>query len=303
MKQNLSSLDLNLILTLAAILEERNLTKAAARLHVTQSAVSQALKKLREILSDSLLTRSPSGLILTPRAEKLLPQISIAITQLESVFSSNTEFDPLTSTRTFHIAATDYCEITILPALSKALDERAPGVSIHLMQSNSRIPHAEMTKGDVDLALGFFPEYPADFYQRKLFTEEFITAMRVDHPLASEALTLEKFIQAQHILVAPWGGSVGLIDELLAAQSQVRRVSRWVPHFQTVPPMLAESDYISTLPRRVVERFEKMLSLLIVPTPISVPDFGIFAFWHERTNRNPADIWLRELLYELSLFF
>ncbi len=301
MKPNLSSLDLNLILTLAAILEERNLTKAAARLHVTQSAVSQALKKLRDILSDSLLTRSPTGLILTPRAAELLPQISIAISQLETVFASNTEFDPLTSTRTYRIVATDYCELTILPVLSKALEQRAPGMSIQLTQSNIRIPHAEIVKGEVDLVLGFFPEYPADFYQRKLFTEEFVTVMRANHSLACGPLTLEKFIRAQHILVAPWGGAVGLVDELLAAQSLTRRVSRWVPHFQTVPHMLTDSDFISTIPRRVAERFESLFSLVVVPTPIEVPHFSIFAFWHERTNRNPADIWLRNLLYELSL--
>ena len=300
MKPNLSSLDLNLILTLAAILEERNLTKAAARLHVTQSAVSQALKKLRDILGDSLLTRSPSGLILTPRAEELLPQISAAINHLEMVFASNAEFDPLTATRTYRIVATDYCELTILPILSKALEERAPGMSIHLTQSNARIPHAEIVKGEVDLVLGFFPEYPADFYQRKLFTEEFVTCMRSDHELTKEPLTLEKFIQAKHILVSPWGGAVGLVDDLLAEQSMSRRVSRWVPHFQTVPHMLTDSDFISTLPRRVVERFEKLFSLVIIPTPVTVPSFGVFAFWHERTNRNPADIWLRNLLYELA---
>lgn len=301
MKPNLSSLDLNLILTLAAILEERNLTKAAARLHVTQSAVSQALKKLREVLGDSLLTRSPTGLLLTPRAVELMPQINLAISQLEVIFAGNAEFDPLTSTRTFRIVATDYCEITILPALSQALEERAPGISIHLTQSNERIPHAEVVKGEVDLVLGFFPEYPADFYQRKLFTDEFVTVMRAQHALANGPLTLEDFIGAQHILVAPWGGAVGLVDDLLAVQSRSRRVSRWVPHFQTIPHLLADSDYISTMPHRIAKRFEKLFSLAILPTPLAVPDFSIFTFWHERTNKDPADIWLRSLLQELSL--
>lgn len=292
----LRQLDLNLLRALDALLVERHVTRAAARLALTQSAASRALARLREALGDPLLVRGPSGALLpTPRAEQLGPVVRRALEELAAAWRGEA-FEPRTARRRFTLTGADYAELVLLPGLTARLAELAPGVQLAFLSMPHELPGA-LASGAVDALLA--PPGPgapagAGFYQRPLFDESFVVAMRAGHPAATGKLTLDRFCNLSHLLIAPRGQPGGAVDDALAALGRRRHVAVSVPHFLVAPHVIAASDLVITMAMRMVAAFSSMFELVTRPPPLPVPGFSIHLQWHERTHADAGQRWFRE---------
>ncbi|WP_092674243.1 LysR family transcriptional regulator [Rosenbergiella nectarea] len=297
MKNELRSLDLNLLKALGALLEERSVTRAAHRLAISQPAVSGMLVKLREHFSDPLFVRTPDGMMPTARAEELagpVTQILRDITQL----LNPPHFDPLNATLTFTLAATDYALSAVLIPLIAVLKTRAPGINIAIRPIIDDQVTQQLSRGEVDLAL-LTPETTAEeLHSRSLYQEEYVCVAHRSHPIAqSLSMTLEQFCHYEHVLVSTEGQFSGPTDEKLAEINLQRRVGVSVNSFHAVPEILRLTKMIAVLPKRLASVTH---DLVIIPMPLSVPGFTKSMAWHARRHQDPAHRWLRALCVEVS---
>ncbi|MBB3063319.1 LysR family transcriptional regulator [Microbulbifer rhizosphaerae] len=289
---NLRRLDLNLLLTLDVLLSEHNVTRAAQRLNLSQPSVSVHLAKLRDIFGDPLLLPGPRGMRPTKRAEALREPLRQALESLERAVSPSTPFDPVGASDTWHLAASDYSESTILqPALS-GLRSAAPGTRLASVQVvPSRIAR-QTERGEIDLAFHTSEESPAGLRRRILFAEHYVLVGRAGHPRLKRRPTLAQFCKLDHVIVSPDGGGFsGVTDKVLSKMGLTRRVVLSVPHFLFVLSAVANTDLVAMLPSRLVRDSD---SLRVVEPPIEVPGFEMAMLWHERCHRDPAHQWLRE---------
>lgn len=295
----LASVDLNLLIALDVLLRERNVTRAAARLGLSQSAMSHALRRMRNLFGDQLFVSTPRGVLPTPRAEELAGPIERILKEVEHVLD-RPRFDPATAQRKFLIIASDYSQFVILPRLVSYFAQHAPGIDLAFRTAPSMV-FQKLERGDADLAVGRFDADMEDGYRQELFHEEFVCMVRADHPVLRQGLTLERFIALPHALVAPReSADTGVVDTVLAKHGKKRRISLSVPHFLVAPYAIAGSDMVLTIPTRVAKAFEKPFQLRIVPPPLEVPGFTISQYWHERSQNDPAHAWLRGVLRKLA---
>lgn len=297
MKNELRSLDLNLLKALGALLEERSVTRAAHRLAISQPAVSGMLVKLREHFSDPLFVRTSDGMMPTARAEELagpVTQILRDITQL----LNPPHFDPLSATLTFTLAATDYALSAVLIPLIAVLKSRAPGINLAVRPIIDDQVTQQLARGDVDLAL-LTPETTAEeLYSRNLYQEEYVCVAHRSHPAAQHlSMTLDQFCHYEHVLVSTEGKFSGPTDEKLAELHLERRVGVSVNSFHAVPEILRLTTMIAVLPRRLAMTTH---DLVIIPMPLTVPGFTKSMAWHARRHQDPAHRWLRALCVEVS---
>jgi DNA-binding transcriptional LysR family regulator len=296
---HLAQVDLNLLVALDALLAEGHVTRAAARLGLTQSALSRALGRLRVLLDDPLFVRTGHGMRPTPRAQALAEPLRRALEQLHSAVLDRPGFDPATSRRTFTLGTVDYALAVLLPPLLERLKEQAPGVDV-TVRSIPRDFTGALEAGELDMVL--MPSRPtsAGLVWTPLFDERFVCVLREGHPALRQPLTLKRFAALGHVLVAPEGRPGSQVDDILAEQGMKRRVALLVPNFLVVPPVVAASDLIATLPVRVVRAFEGALALQRVAPPLKVPGFTLAQGWHERQRREPGHVWFRGLMAEVG---
>jgi DNA-binding transcriptional LysR family regulator len=293
----LTGIDLNLVVALDALLGERHVTRAAERLGITQPAASHALARLRELFGDPLLVRGPRGaMVPSALATRLAPQIRKVLEDLAGVLRGET-FDPATARRTFRLGASDYVELVMLPRLAARLARIAPGVDlwVHTFEDWG---DAELASGKVDCVIAP-PRKTArtsGMFEKILLHEDFTCVMRAGHPLAGARLTLPRYCDAQHLMVAPRGTPGSFVDDALAAAGRSRRVALAVPHFLVVPYVIAASDLIATLASRIAALFAATLDLVTVAPPVEVPRFAMALAWHERNHHDPAQRWFRDQL-------
>ena len=297
----LHELDLNLLFALDALLEEGSVTKAARRVGITQPAMSNALKRLRLALGDELLVRAGSGMVPTPRAVELAGPLREALGTLQRALDSDAQFDPETATRSFRIASTDYAELVLLPELAARLRDRAPSVDLFVRALEGEVPRNDLESGDLDLAVGVFPDPPAGHVQQGLFRDRFVCVVREDHPRVPRGgLDLETYCRLEHILIAPRGEGPGIVDNSLARQGRARRIAVRVPHFLVAPLLVAKSDMVLTLASRVACQMAPVLGLRILQPPLELPTFTIRQIWHGRYRHDPAHRFLRGLVAEVA---
>ena len=281
---NLDAMDLNLLRVLDALLSERQLTRAARRVGLSQPAMSHALARLREHLGDPLFVRTPRGLVPTARAAQLAAPLRTALTALEQAFAGAAAFDPTTARRTFTIATADYGSFVIIPRLVERLAREAPGVDlwVHNVASD---PVEQLSLGDVDLVIGprFGWRELSSIHTRQLYHERFVCLVRRDHPRVKRRLDLETWVSLPHMFIAPRGRPGGVVDEVLARAGRSRRVALAVPHFLVAPHVVATSDMVVTLGALMAEPFTRLLPLKLVEPPVTLPGFDVQLCWHERT--------------------
>ncbi|WP_312073408.1 LysR family transcriptional regulator [Atlantibacter sp.] len=291
---NLRGLDLNLLLTLDALLSEQNVTRAAARLHLSQPSVSVQLAKLRESLGDPLLLPGPRGMRPTARAEALREPLRQALQALDHAIASPQPFDPGSAKITWRIAASDYSEYSVLLPALDALRKAAPACRLALQEVPSRRLSAAMEQDKLDLAIFTRTGAPPELRSRLLFKERYRLVCRHDHPDLQHAPTLAQFCQLEHVIVSPDGGGFfGNTDEALAAIGLSRKVVLSVPHFSFVCAVLTRTDMVALLPERLVQDNP---ALKIVDAPIEIDGFDKMMLWPERVHRDPAHQWLREFI-------
>jgi DNA-binding transcriptional LysR family regulator len=291
---DLRGIDLNLLVSLDALLAESNVTRAAERLHLTQPAVSTQLARLRQIFGDPLLIPAETGRGLT-----LMEPLHAALKNLEVVVRHQPAFDPHSDVRRFVIAANDNATSVLgLPLMERLPDMAGPGVRIAFVVADQPSTAERLERGEIDLLLGSERMIPASMKARKLFDERFVFVQRKGHPRGTVPLDLDTYCTLNHVLVSTSGGSFyGFMDEHLDALGRARRVALSVQHFTLVPELLVNSDYVSTLPSRFAQRHSKRLDLFELP--FEARGFTLFAAWHPRNHVDPALVWLRETLMAL----
>jgi len=299
---SLAGVDLNLLVVLDALLAERHVTRAARRVGLTQPAASHALGRLRALLGDPLLVRGARGaLVPTPRAAAIAPALRRALDGVSEALRGEPVFEPATARRSFRIGAGDYQELVLLPGLMEQLAREAPGIDLWVVQLPDDSAHA-MAAGDVDLVLGVWrhAEWPAGIFQKPLFDEDFRCVVRAGHAATAQRLTLPRYCELSHLVVAPRGTPGSYVDEALARLGRSRRIAVRVPHFLIAPHVIAGSELIATLPTRIVRHHLEPLGLAMLPTPLDIPRFTVSMAWHERAHHDPGQRWLRDRIAELG---
>lgn len=307
----LRTLDLNLLKVFDAIMAERSLTKAARQLALTQPAVSNALRRLREALGDELLVRKGRQLEPTVRALELWAAVRTALQQLQASLAPSV-FDPATATNTFVLTMADATAAELMPGLLAVITAQAPGVSLRVVPLTTRDPRRLLEEGQADLALGHFPAAVAElnsraqvgeslaFVQHRLFAGDYVCVMRHDHPLAQGPLTLERYCAARHLLVSFSGRAVGFMDEALRTLGQTRRIVLTVNQFFTAGKVVSQSDLLTVLPRHFVNVTGFADQLVLRELPFTAPRVQVDALWHQRQDGSSAHRWLREQIIELA---
>jgi DNA-binding transcriptional LysR family regulator len=297
---NITGVNLNLLVSFDALMTERHVTRAARRMGLTQSAMSNALAQLRGVFDDPLLVRGPRGMAPTDRALQLIGPIREGLSHLEAALVSSGGFDPTTSERTFVVAASDYVEYVLLPPLLARLGEQAPRVSVEVRPWGLHQVPDGLKDGAMDLMIGYYNEVPRGHHQALLFEESYVCIARKGHPRVGPRLTLKRYLELSHVLVSQTGGSPGSVDRALAKLGKSRTVGLRVSHFLMVPMVVARTDMIAALSRRVAEPFAELLPLLLVEPPLPLPKGMVGQVWHNRTDQDPAHAWFRRLIAEIA---
>lgn len=288
-------LDLNLLKALDALLDERNVTRAAARLGLTQPAMSGILTKLRESFDDPLFTRTQRGIVPTRRALDMAGPLKQVLTEIGALVQPRA-FDPSAATSTFCIAATDYALRAVAVPFLAALKQQAPQIRVAFVPIDDAQVRHQLERGEIDLALMTPDNAPGDLHARRLFDEHYVCALRADHPAwKGRRLTLDQFCRLDHAMVSySGGGFAGVTDEALAQRGKARRVTVSIKSFLILPDILCNSDMIAVAPSRLVTGVD---GLVTFAPPIEIPGFTKLAAWHERMHRDATHRWLRELLF------
>jgi DNA-binding transcriptional LysR family regulator len=295
---NVQDLDLNLLRAFDAVLQERSVTGAAARLRLTQPAVSNALSRLRALFGDPLFVRTPAGMDATPFARELGEPVRQALALLEAALAHGPGFDPATATRAFRFYMSDLGQIEFLPPLIERVQRVAPGVRLEAVAMEVEDIGDSLAAGALDLAVGFLPGLGPPVRRKQLFRDPYVCLMRSDHPRIGKTLTRKTFTEASHALVSYRGGH-RVIEEALERAGLARRIALRVPHFTVVPMVLERTDLILTLPARVARVFEQRGNFKALPPPVPIPPADVGVHWHERFDADPGNRWLREQLLEL----
>lgn len=291
---NVRDVDLNLLRVFDAVLHESGVTPAAARLGLTQPAVSNALARLRKLFGDPLFVRTPAGMDATPFARELAEPVRQALALLESALAHGPGFDPASATRAFRFYMSDLGQIEFLPPLIERVEERAPAVRLEAVALDVEDIGGALASGTLDLAVGFLPALGPPVQRRALFRDPYVCLMRADHEIQS--MTRKRFLEASHVLVSYRGGH-RVIEE--AFERAGIRVALRVPHFTVVPMVLERTDLVLTLPARVARVYERQGKLKALPTPLAIPVADVGVHWHERFQADPGNRWLREQVIEL----
>jgi DNA-binding transcriptional LysR family regulator len=295
---DIRSIDLNLLVALDALLAERNVTRAAARLNLSQSAMSAALARLRALFGDPLLLRSSGGMLATSKGQELVAPVRLVLTEIGRLVQRPERFDPADTVRVFTIAASDYVEYAVLPRLVDFLEARAPRAQLAVRPMDFGAIGRHLESGEVDLGILGAAFAPPSVRSRPLFVERFVCVARKGHPGLGERLTVDEYCALDHVLVSPSGAAFSAqADDALAALGRSRHVRLSVPHFLLVPEILKRSDMIAVLPERLARGYGDRFRVLELPFDLA--PFSIVATWHERTHRDPALVWLRQSIADL----
>lgn len=295
--RDIRNLDLNLLKAFDALMDERNVTRAAERLALTQPAVSGMLQRLREQFSDPLFVRSQRGIVPTPRALALAEPVKRVLDEI-GLWLTPPEFDPASAQFTLTMAATDYALQAIVAPFITALRQQAPGVRLAVRTPDSAQLTEQLERGTLDIALLTPESTPPQLHVRRLYDADYVCALRSGHPAAAGPLTLERFCALEHALVSYSGAPFhGITDEVLARAGQQRRVVLALDSFLILPGLLRSTDLVAVVPRRLVCAAP---GLTLLPPPLATPGFTKVAAWHERTHHAPALQWARQLLAQVS---
>jgi len=294
--------DLNLLVSLHVLLEERSVTTAARRVGVSQSAMSHQLKRLRESFDDPLFVTSAHGLLPTPRLIALEGSLRAALADLEVLLRPGEGFDPARSERRFTIAGSDILELVALPRAMAVLAAEAPRVQLASLPRTPDVAD-RLRRGEVDLAIapggGAVPGVDLarpDLKQRKLAEEGFRVLAREGHPVVKRRLSRKRYLSLGHVLVSPTGGARGVVDAVLAREGLRRTVRAQVSHFVAAPFLIARSDLLLTCPTSLAEAACELAPLRHFAPPFPLPKTPIHAYWHGRFQEDAAHRWLRDFV-------
>ena len=293
---DLRKLDLNLLVVLETMLAELHVTRAATRLGMSQPAVSHALGRLRALFDDALFVRGADGLRPTARAARLAAPVSQALMLVRGMVKEPV-FDPSQARLTLRIAMSDYGAALILPTLMRRLRVVAPGVDLIVTQGSREQMALQVQEGELDLAIGVFPNLPGDVRSALLFEEEFVCVLaRKNRWLVRGSLKLDGYLAAPHLLVSVRGEPVGEVETALAALGLRRHIAMILPHFLLAPQIIVDTDLILTIAKRTMTHVTGNSALVVAKPPLTIPSFQFTQIWHARNDLSPSHLWFRREL-------
>jgi DNA-binding transcriptional LysR family regulator len=308
---SLRTLDLNLLKVFDAVMSERSLTRAAQQLSLTQPAVSNALRRLREALGDELLVRKGRNLEPTARGQELWQAVRDTLKRLQAALAPSV-FEPANATTTYVLTMADATAAELMPPLVALITEHAPGVSLRVVPLTTRDPRRLLDEGQADLAIGNFPAAMSDLTARaqageavlylhhRLFQSDYVCVMRKGHPMALGPFTLDRFCAARHMLVSFSGRAFGFIDEALASMGRNRHVVLTVNQFFTAGKVVANSDLLTVLPRHFIHVTGFADQFVLRELPFAAPTIQVDTLWHQRQDGSSAHAWLRKQVESLA---
>ena len=299
MSVNLRNIDLNLLTIFDAIMAERSMTRAAARLAMTQPALSNALGRLRRTLDDPLFTRTSTGMTPTPRASSMAGPVREALDLVQRSLREPSEFDFRSAERRFTLAMSDYAEAVLMPRFVDWMARAAPGISLEIRPGAATDFVESLREGEVDLAADYVAWQRRGFRREHLFDESFLSLVREDHPEVGDRLNLKQFLGLSHVVLTPRPDRVPLLEALLRERGLTRKAALRVPHLLSMPLVVSQSDFVCTLPARMAREFADQFRLKTLQTPIKLAPLRVFQIWHSRMDNDPAHRWLRRSLLDL----
>jgi len=292
--------DLNLLPVFLTLMDERNVTRAAERLGMTQPALSNALGRLRDTLRDPLFIRERYGMKPTQMAEELAPVVPAALSSLDDAIGGQQEFDPALATRQFTIAPNSYVEYALMPVVVARLREIAPGIRLRLIPFGNDLIETGAVSGATEIVLGRVIDPPDNMVVQHIMDDGLACVVRKDHPDVGDSLSQEKYEGMKHVNVLPPGRMRAGLFQALQQRGVKREVAVSVTHFLAVPEMIAVSDYCATLPRLICQRLARDERLKILAAPVDLGTFPVELAWHVRYRSDPAHRWLRSLIAEVA---
>ena len=309
MSMSLNNIDLNLLIYFDALLLEKNVTRAAAHLGISQPAMSNSLRRLRQLFDDPILVRTSEGMQATNKALELQPKVRRVLSNIELFVQSSVDFDPLKSDRVFRIMASDYAEAALVPHILAAFEKEAPNVTLDIM-SPSDIDYNDLEQGKVDLAINRFDKTPASFQQALLWYDSFSCVVSVDNPIV-ENMTMRNYLQSNHVWVSKTGLGVsakvspedlqklGWVDMALQQMGQKRNIAVYTRNFLSAIQLTRKHNLVATIPSRAAELTKYFDDLIVLPTPFEVPSIELHMLWSPVLHDNEGHIWFRNLIQRI----
>jgi len=295
----MDNLNLSSIRLIDAVARSGNLSEAAEEIGLSQSAASHALSRLRKELKDPLFVRTSDGMRPTPYGMRLASSVREALLALQRGLSEELEFDPSQSKRTFNVIMSDVGEFLTLPALVARFSKEAPDIIFRSRQMPSKAPHLLLESGEVDLAKGAWTSLIVGCRQRRLYREQYVCVARRNHPNFEKGMTADAFCMSPHIVVDPRGHVHEHLDAFLAKERVPRIPKLCVGNFLSLPIVIAQSDLVVVMGSRLANMLEQLVPVTIMPPPVKLPNSTVSLFWHERFDRDPANLWLRSVYTDL----
>ena len=303
-------IDLNLLGYLDVLLRERNVTRAASHLGLSQPAMSNSLRRLRLMFNDPLLIRTSEGMTPTARAIELQPMIRDVLARVDKAVQPQTSFDPATAVRVFRIMASDYAESTIFPSILPRLREEAPGITLDIM-TPSDVSFLDVEQGKVDLVINRFDSIPQSFHQKLIWNDSFACLFSAENPIRDN-FNLETYLQAQHVWVSKTGMGVGVgidpddvqrlgwVDEALNKLGKKRHITIFTRHYQAAMSLAEQKDLIVTIPTKAARLKQQNPRVIIKEPPFSIPSMDLKMAWSPLLQSNPGHQWMRRLIVEVT---
>jgi len=307
---NIRNVDLNLLVYLDVLLRERNVTRAAETLGISQPAMSNGLKRLRDLFQDPLLVRTSGGMTPTERAEELQPLVREAIAAIEHALEPNQVFDAAVADRVFRISVSDYTESTVFPHLLRRLRSEAPNITLDIL-TPSDVSYQDVEQGTVDLVINRFEALPQSFHQMTLWRDGFSCLISHHNPIRDN-FNLDTYLDAGHVWVSKTGMGVGVgmepgaeqrlgrVDEELAKLGKKRRIRVFTRHYQAAMRLAVLHDLVITLPSKAANLLKDDPSVIILPTPFHIPEMELKMAWSPLLQKSPAHQWMRRLIAEVA---
>jgi DNA-binding transcriptional LysR family regulator len=293
-----AKLDLDWLHVFVEVYKTQNVSRAAERLGIAQANASVALNKLRRHFGDRLFARTSRGMEPTPYAQQIFPELRDAIERLTRLSGARSGFEAASATREFRICMTDISEIVVLPALLNHLRRVAPGVTIEAERISTDTPR-RLEAGEIDLAVGFMPHLEAGFYQQTLFQQDFVCLAAGNHPRIRTKPTKAQFLAEHHIVVTTSGTGHSIVDTVMAKKGYERRIALKVPSFLGVARLVARTELLVIVPRRLGEALAQQEQVRLLEPPLHLPAFAVKQHWHERFHADAANAWLRQTVAEV----
>jgi DNA-binding transcriptional LysR family regulator len=293
-----AKLDLDWLNVFVEVYKTQNVSRAAERLGIAQANASVALNKLRVHFGDRLFARTSRGMEPTPYAQLIYPEVRESIERLTHLLGARSRFEPADAQREFRICMTDISEIVVLPSLLNHLRRVAPGVTIEAERISTETPR-RLEAGEIDLAVGFMPHLEAGFYQQTLFRQDFVCLAADKHPRIRGKPTKAQFLAEDHIVVTTSGTGHSIVDKVMARKGYARRIALKVPSFLGVARLVARTELLVIVPRRLGEALARQEHVRLLDPPLHLPAFAVKQHWHARFHADEANVWLRQTLAEV----